>query len=348
MKREDIYNVNIVSRSLLPTPDEISSEQPPSEEDVDFVNASRQTLNNILDGKDKRLLVVVGPCSIHDYDSAMDYAKRLKKLSDKVSNEIFVVMRVYFEKPRTSIGWKGYINDPHLNDSFEIDEGLRKARKLLLDLARTGLPVGTEALDPVTPQYLHDLITWSAIGARTTESQTHREMASGLSTPVGIKNGTDGNIGVAINAMLSVSNPHHFLGVDRYGKCAVFQTRGNGYSHVVLRGGKQSNYDVKSISECEEKLREASLPVNIMVDCSHGNSNKDYRNQPDVFNACLEQIKNGNKSIFGLMVESHINEGNQKLSGDPQALKYGVSITDSCISWETTEKLLIDASEALR
>jgi len=280
----------------------------------------------------------VGPCSIHDTDAAIDYANRLKALADDVSDTLCLVMRVYFEKPRTTTGWKGLINDPHLNDSFKITEGLHVGRKLLMEIAEIGLPTATEALDPISPQYMHDLITWAAIGARTTESQTHREMASGLSSAVGFKNGTDGGLSVAINALKSVASPHRFLGVNAEGNVSVITTAGNSYSHVVLRGGDgKPNYDSVSIAMTEENLRSSGIAENIMVDCSHANSNKNHELQPLVVENVTNQILEGNKSIIGLMIESNINAGNQNITSDIKDLKYGVSITDSCMDWSTTE-----------
>jgi 3-deoxy-7-phosphoheptulonate synthase len=279
----------------------------------------------------------------------MDYARRLKLLADKVSDTLYIVMRVYFEKPRTTVGWKGLINDPHLDDSFDIEAGLTIGRTVLRDILELGLPTATEALDPITPQYLQDLISWTAIGARTTESQTHREMASGLSSAVGFKNGTDGGLDVAVNAMKSVSNPHRFLGINSDGKVSVFKTRGNRYGHVVLRGGSGGpNYDSVHIALCEEALEKASLPRNIMVDCSHANSEKKPELQPLVADNVASQILEGNDSIIGLMLESNINAGNQSIPSDLKALKYGVSVTDGCIDWPTTEHLLLSMADKLR
>ncbi|MDX1386758.1 MAG: 3-deoxy-7-phosphoheptulonate synthase, partial [bacterium] len=275
-----LTNLNVESHTPLPTPGHIRKEIKGTPEAFRVAEEGRQAVNAILDGKDPRLFVVIGPCSIHDTKAAMDYAQRLKKLSDKVRDQFVLIMRVYFEKPRTTVGWKGLVNDPYMDDSFHIEEGIKIARRLLIDLAELGLPTATEALDPIVPQYLSDLISWIAIGARTTESQTHREMASGLSTPVGFKNGTDGNITVAINAMKSSLSPHSFLGVDSEGRISVYKTKGNPYSHVVLRGGKEPNYDPASIAQCQAALQEAGLREKIMVDCSHGNSQKDHRNQP--------------------------------------------------------------------
>jgi 3-deoxy-7-phosphoheptulonate synthase len=343
-----LSNVNIVSQRLLPTPREIKQQQPLNAQREQFIGSSRAALERILDGQDQRRFVVVGPCSIHDLDSAMEYAERLRGLADEVRDTLLLVMRVYFSKPRTTVGWKGFINDPCLDDSFRIEEGLEKARGLLLALADMQLPTGTEALDPIIPQYLDDLICWSAIGARTTESQTHREMASGLSTPVGFKNGTDGNILVAIQAMQSASRPHHFLGINEDGQVTVLETAGNRYSHIVLRGGDRPNYDSVSVAICEKRLREHSLPGNIMIDCSHGNSFKDPDLQPLVLDNCVHQILDGNRSIVGMMLESHLHAGNQKLGPDLSQLAYGVSVTDACIDWDTTERAIRKAHRNLQ
>ncbi|MEX0731043.1 MAG: 3-deoxy-7-phosphoheptulonate synthase [Aquisalimonadaceae bacterium] len=346
---ESVENLNILSQELLPTPEDVHRSLPLSAKARDTVLVGRRVVENILDRRDPRIFLVIGPCSIHDPEQALDYARRLKVLADEVKDSVFIVMRVYFEKPRTTVGWKGLINDPDMNDSFHIERGVHLARKLLLDIADMGLPAGTEALDPIMPQYLHDLVTWTAIGARTTESQTHREMASGLSTPVGFKNGTDGSLEVAINALHSVSRPHSFLGINVQGQCAITRTRGNRYGHLVLRGGGgKPNYDSVSVSVCERELEAARLPANIVVDCSHANSSKDPALQPLVLDNLAHQIQDGNRSIVGMMVESNINWGNQKLTGDPAALKYGVSITDACIDWETTERSVRDMAERLR
>jgi len=349
MDEKRVYNVNVASQEVLATPAAIKADLPLTESAERTVVEGRHTIERILDHTDHRLMVVVGPCSIHDTKAAIDYAQRLKKIADKVGDTLFIVMRVYFEKPRTTTGWKGLINDPHMNDSFDIDAGIRMARKLLIDVNELGLPAGTEALDPISPQYLGDLVTWSAIGARTTESQTHRELASGLSTPVGFKNGTDGSLTVAINALHSVSSPHSFLGIDQSGQVAVIRTKGNAYGHIVLRGGSNgSNYDSVTISLVEKDLRDAALPFNIVVDCSHANSNKDHNLQPLVLNDCVRQIIEGNKSITGVMLESNIGAGNQKLPEDLSRLQYGVSVTDACIDWKTTETILLDACDKLR
>ena len=343
-----LSDLNIDDYQVVITPTELKKELPLPESVRDLVAQSRQTVKDILDGKDDRLFAVVGPCSIHDTDLALEYGKRLKALADQVSDHIVIIMRVYFEKPRTTVGWKGLINDPHLNGSFDIETGLRKARNLLIQLSELGLPLATEALDPISPQYLQDTITWTAIGARTTESQTHREMSSGLSSPVGFKNGTDGSLDVAVNAMKSVVSGHAFLGINPQGQVAITKTMGNQYGHVVLRGGGgKPNYDSVSIALCEQALEKAKLPTNIVVDCSHANSNKDHNVQPLVLDDIAHQIKDGNRSICGVMIESNINEGNQSIPDDLSQLKYGVSVTDACISWESTEKSLMKMADTL-
>ena len=342
-------NVNVAAQTVLATPDEIRARLPLSARAERTVLEGRRTIERILDRQDHRLMVVVGPCSIHDPDAALDYARRLAKVADEVSDSLFIVMRVYFEKPRTTTGWKGLINDPHMNDSFDIEEGLQRARRVLLDINELGLPAGTEALDPISPQYLGDLVTWSAIGARTTESQTHREMASGLSTPVGFKNGTDGGLQVAINALLSVSKPHSFLGINPRGEVAIIRTTGNRYGHVVLRGGaKGPNYDSVTVTLVEQELTRNQLAPNVMIDCSHANSNKDPALQPLVMHDVAHQIVEGNRSIVGVMIESNIHAGNQSIPADLKQLKYGVSVTDGCIDWPTTEKSLRDTHALVR
>jgi 3-deoxy-7-phosphoheptulonate synthase len=344
-----LENVNIVAQETLITPAALHEKLPITQKAGETITAGRQAVRDIIDGKDHRLLMVIGPCSIHDVDAAMDYANRLKKLADKVSDSILVVMRVYFEKPRTTVGWKGLINDPYMDDSFQVEKGFHIARKLLLDISELGLPTSTEALDPISPQYIQDLISWSAIGARTTESQTHREMASGLSSAVGFKNGTDGGLTVAINALQSVANPHRFLGINMEGQVSIINSGGNPYAHVVLRGGNgKPNYDSVSVQLAEEELKKAGLSANIMVDCSHANSNKNHELQPLVLENITNQILEGNNSIMGVMVESNIGPGNQKLPKDLSELKYGVSITDACIDWETTEKVLLDMDSKLK
>jgi 3-deoxy-7-phosphoheptulonate synthase len=341
MTNRAVDDLNVVSQEILISPDSLKTELPLTDTALTTVTEGRQTIRNILDRKDHRIFVVIGPCSIHDVDAALDYARRLKALADEVSDTLYIVMRVYFEKPRTTVGWKGLINDPYLNDSFKIQEGLHIGRQLLLDVAEIGLPTATEALDPISPQYLQDLISWSAIGARTTESQTHREMASGLSSSVGFKNGTDGSLTVAINALQSVANPHRFLGINEDGQVSIIHTAGNAYGHVVLRGGNDKpNYDSVSVAMCEKELAASGIAPNIMVDCSHANSNKKHDLQPLVLDNIANQIVEGNKSIIGVMVESNIGAGNQKMTADKADLKYGVSITDACIDWETTEQCL--------
>ncbi|MAD93098.1 MAG: 3-deoxy-7-phosphoheptulonate synthase [Gammaproteobacteria bacterium] len=342
-----LENLNVEQQEVLITPEQLKARLPVSEDVREAVNGYRETVRNIVDRKDPRLLVVVGPCSIHDVEAAKEYAQRLKRLSDDIADQVFVVMRAYFEKPRSTVGWKGLINDPHLDDSFKVAEGLHIGRQLLLELSQMGLPLATEALDPITPQYMQDLISWSAIGARTTESQTHREMASGLSCPVGFKNGTDGSLGVAINALESVASPHRFLGISPTGQVSVIQTKGNAHGHVVLRGGSSGpNYSPEHIQACEAALEKLGLTQSIMVDCSHANSNKDHRQQRNVVNSVSQQIAAGNRSITGLMIESHLHEGNQSIS-NPDGLSYGVSITDACINWDETDSLLRQLAEQL-
>jgi len=344
-----IHNVNVVSKTDMPTPAEVKTALPLDADTEKSIIASRQVIRNIHDGRDPRIFAVVGPCSIHDIKAAHEYAERLKVLADSVADSIVILMRVYFEKPRTTVGWKGLINDPYMDDSFHVEKGIYMARELLLYLAKLGLPTATEALDPIMPQYLGDLVTWTAIGARTTESQTHREMASGLSTPVGFKNGTDGSLDVAINALQSAGQPHHFMGINQEGRTAVFQTRGNAYGHTVLRGGGgRPNYDSVCIALCEQELRKAGLPERIVVDCSHANSSKDHNLQPLVARDCVDQIVSGNQSIIGLMLESNLNAGNQSIGEDLSTLKYGVSVTDACMDWKTTEATLLQAAEILR
>jgi len=344
-----LHNVNVLSSELLPTPEQVKRELPLPPASEEFVYRSRGAVRRILDGEDPRLFVVVGPCSIHDPAAAREYATRLRGLAERVEGTMLLLMRVYFEKPRTTIGWKGLINDPDMDDSFHIEKGIRLARELLLFLADIGLPAATEALDPIMPQYLSELVTWTAIGARTTESQTHREMASGLSTPVGFKNGTDGSLAVAINALQSAGHPHHFLGITQQGQSAVFRTRGNRYGHVVLRGGGgRPNYDSVSIAACERELEQAGLPPRIVVDCSHGNSNKDPGLQSQVAENVANQIQQGNRSLVGLMLESNLHWGSQPITADRSALEYGASVTDACIDWETTEGLLQSLDARLR
>jgi len=342
-------NVNVAEMADIPSPAEVKARLPLSGTAAQTVLAGRARLRDILDRKDPRLFVVVGPCSIHDAQAALEYARRLKVLAAELEDTLVLVMRVYFEKPRTSVGWKGYINDPAMDDSFRIDEGIVKARELLMQLAEMGLPTGTEALDPICPQYLADLVTWYAIGARTTESQTHREMASGLSAPVGFKNGTDGSLDVAVNAIKSAALPHGFLGVNQSGRTSVIRSRGNPYGHLVLRGGGgRPNYDTVSVRLAENALADARLAPNIVIDCSHANSMKDHALQPLVFADCIHQIVEGNRSIVGLMLESNLHAGSQPIPADLAQLKYGVSVTDPCIDWESSEETLRRAQRSLR
>ncbi|MBK1849733.1 MULTISPECIES: 3-deoxy-7-phosphoheptulonate synthase [unclassified Marinobacter] len=349
MSGNKLENLNVASQEALITPEKLKQDMPLTGKAAQTVANGRQAIYDIIDGKDHRLFLVVGPCSIHDIDAARDYANRLKKLADEVSDTLLIVMRVYFEKPRTTVGWKGLINDPHLNDTFDIERGLHLGRRLLLDINELGLPVATEALDPISPQYLQDSIAWSAIGARTTESQTHREMSSGLSMAIGFKNGTDGSLDVAVNAMKSVAYPHSFLGIDQQGQVAIIRTKGNQYGHVVLRGGGgKPNYDSVSVTLCEQALEKAGLRKSIMVDCSHANSSKDPAIQPMVMQDVSHQILEGNKSIQSLMIESNINWGNQPIPENLADLKYGVSVTDACIDWDTTEKAIREMRDKLK
>jgi len=342
-------NINVEMTEVIATPAEVKSQLPLSDDLATTITNHRRLLQNILNGTDSRLFVVVGPCSIHDPEAALDYAHKLKKLAHEVSDQIVLVMRVYFEKPRTTTGWKGLINDPNLNGSFDIVTGLHKARKLMLDLVELGLPIASEALDPISPQYLADLITWSAIGARTTESQTHREMASGLSSPVGFKNATDGSLKVAIDALQAVSSPHSFLGINQKGQVAIVRTKGNAYGHVVLRGGGgKPNYDPETVNNCAHALTEKNLPANIVIDCSHENSNKDPSKQEAAFASAISQRIAGNKAIIGMMLESNLGWGNQKIPKDLADLEYGVSITDACIDWNTTERIIKQAANEIK
>lgn len=342
-------NLNVAAFDLMPAPDEMKAHLPLTERAAQTVVAGRRAVEAILDGQDRRLFVVVGPCSIHDPVAGLDYARRLRALADEVADTLHLVMRVYFEKPRTSVGWKGLINDPLMDGSFRMDQGMEQARRFLLEVNDLGLPVGTEALDPIAPQYYGDLITWTAIGARTSESQTHREMSSGLSTPVGFKNSTDGDVGAPINAILSARRPHSFLGISGQGRSAIIRTRGNRYGHMVLRGGGgRPNFDTVSISLAEEALARADLPLNIVVDCSHANSWKKPEKQPLVMRDVLHQIRDGNRSVVGFMVESFIEPGNQPIPKDRSQLRYGCSVTDPCLSWKATEEMLRAAQQILR
>ncbi|MBN2617335.1 MAG: 3-deoxy-7-phosphoheptulonate synthase [Spirochaetales bacterium] len=338
---EKILNINIENCKPLLSPETLKQEISVSNEAYNTVIDGRKTIQDIMEKSDNRLMAIVGPCSVHDYDSAIDYAKQLYSLKERFNDKIYIIMRVYFEKPRTTVGWKGMTLDPHMDGSSDIEEGLRRGRKLLAEINSIGLPCATEALDPIVPQYTSDLISWSAIGARTTESQTHREMSSGLSMPVGFKNGTDGSIKTAIDALIASRHSHTFIGIDQDGQTSILKTKGNKYGHIILRGGRDgSNYDEKSISECEELLDKFNLEKNIIVDCSHANSDKDYRKQGNVINSIILQKQNGNNSIIGFMLESNINAGNQSIPTDLKELKYGVSVTDQCIDIKETERLL--------
>ncbi len=342
-------DLNVASLDVMPSPDEVKAKIPLTEAAANTVVKGRRTLEAILDGKDNRLFVVVGPCSIHDPVAGLDYAKRRAKRAAELQDVFYVVMRVYFEKPRTALGWKGFINDPYMDDSFRIDVGMERARRFLLDVNEAGLPAGTEALDPIAPHFYGDLVAWTAIGARTSESQTHREMSSGLSTPVGFKNGTDGDLDAAVNAIVSASRPHAFLGINGQGRSAVVRTRGNRYGHLVLRGGGgRPNFDTVSISLAEQALDKAKMPRNIVVDCSHANSWKKPELQPLVMKDVVHQIREGNRSVVGLMIESFLEAGNQPIPDDLSKLKYGCSVTDACIGWDTTVEMLRGAREVLR
>jgi 3-deoxy-7-phosphoheptulonate synthase len=342
-----IQDVHVITATELIAPSILKEELRIDEAIAQTVVDARETVRRILTGADPRLLCLVGPCSIHDPAAALEYADRLMRLKTALSDRLFILMRVYFEKPRTTVGWKGLINDPHMDDSCDMESGLRIARRLLIDINRLGLPAGTEMLDPITPQYTADLISWSAIGARTTESQTHREMASGLSMPVGFKNTTEGNLQIAVNAIESARRPHSFLGINQDGVTAIIRTTGNPDTHVVLRGGKTSNYDAASIEECRRMLARAGLEPRVMVDCSHAQTGKDYTQQPAVLSALVDQMCGGNRAIMGVMLESNLGAGNQPLTGDRAALKYGVSVTDPCIDWAATEACLTAAARAL-
>ncbi len=338
----------VETRPLLP-PSALHRDFPLDKKSAAVVAKTRKVIQSILAAEDSRMLVIVGPCSVHDTDAAKEYANQLKELRDRFSEKLEIVMRVYFEKPRTTTGWKGLINDPHLDGSYDINTGLRRARSLLLDLAHLDIPTATELLDPVVPQYIADLISWTAIGARTTESQTHREMASGLSMPIGYKNGTDGTIDIAINAMKAASKPHHFLGINHEGYASIISTTGNPDGHLVLRGGSSgSNYDSESIQQVAQQLSDSGSKDRVMVDCSHGNSNKDYRRQSEVLREVASQVKNGSSHIMGVMIESHLVEGNQKLNKDLSKLTFGQSITDACIDMATTRMLCEQLADVVR
>lgn len=332
-------NLRIVSSAKIITPERLIEKYPVTDKASGVIFKARQTIKNILSGEDKRLMVIVGPCSIHDPKSAIEYAHKLNKIRKELAKEVFIVMRVYFEKPRTTIGWKGLINDPDLDNSFHLDKGFSIARHLLLDLANMGLPAAVEYLDLITPQYVSDLLSWGSIGARTTESQSHRELASGLSCPVGFKNGTNGNIKIAVDAIISASSPHSFFSVSKKGRVKRYATSGNEDCHIILRGGKKPNYKKEDVDKVCEYLKAAGVYDKVMIDLSHGNSDKQYKKQINVGKDIANQIKNGSNKIFGVMIESHLKEGKQNIA-PLEKLEYGISVTDACLSWEDTEKLL--------
>jgi len=342
-----IHNTNIASEAVITSPNDLSKKLPITQKGKRNIMAGREVVSDILSGKDSRLMVIVGPCSIHNLEAAKEYAHKLKTLSEELKESLYIVMRVYFEKPRTTIGWKGLISDPDMDNSLDVDKGLYQSRQYLTWLAELGMPAATEALNPITPQYLADLISWCAIGARTTESQTHREMSSGLSMTVGFKNGTDGNLKMAVNAIKACSSPQSFLGINDEGQISTFKAKGNKSSHIILRGGIKPNYHSEDIKRCEKLLRQNDLPERIMVDCSHDNSNQDYRLQGNVVEEIGTQIIAGNKSIFGIMLESNLFSGNQKILDNQNEMKYGVSVTDGCIDWEETQSILRRLAETI-
>ena len=342
-----IEDIRVQGYKTLIPPRQLIAEIPLSPRSKDTVIEGRAAIQRILSHEDQRLLVILGPCSIHDEDAALEYAERLKELSEKVEDTFLLCMRVYFEKPRTTVGWKGLINDPALDGTHDMEVGLRKARRLLQTITEIGLPTATEMLEPITPQYLTDLVCWAAIGARTTESQTHRELASGLSMPVGFKNGTDGSLAAAINALVAARAPQAFLGIDKGGQTCIVETGGNPWGHIVLRGGSRPNYDYISIEEARLMLIEKNLPEAIVVDCSHDNCHKKHQGQANVWRNVIDQVINGSDAIVGLMLESNLFEGSQKFNRDRSKLQYGVSVTDECISWESTEKLLLNARDRM-
>ena len=349
MIKGQIENLNIISEDVVASPNQLKQLFPATDKAIKTVLDNRQTIRDILDRKDHRLLVIVGPCSIHDIESAKEYGLRLKELSKKVNETLFIVMRVYFEKPRTNIGWQGFINDPFLDKSYQVDRGLKLARQLLLHFAENGLPTAGEALDLITPQYIQDLISWIAIGARTSESQLHRKMASGSSCPVGFKNSTNGDVTIAVNALIAAARENYYFNINSFGQVILVRTKGNPYSHIILRGGNnKGNYYSQDIQYCEELLLSANLLPNIMIDCSHDNSKKVPQNQINVIESISDTIIKGNQSIVGLMIESNLNWGNQSISNNPSDLKYGVSITDACIDWKTTEEILLKLGKELK
>lgn len=348
-ERVEGQDANVESFAKMPTPLEIKAEFPMSDRARETVQRGREAIRGVLDRRDSRLLAIVGPCSIHDPEAGLEYARRLRGLQEELGDQMLLAMRVYFEKPRTTTGWKGHINDPLMDDSFRIELGMRSARRFLLAVNELGVPAATEALDPISPQYLGDLVSWTAIGARTAESQTHREMASGLSTPVGFKNGTDGGLDAAINAALCAARPHSFLGVDESGRVSIVRARGNGYGHVVLRGGGgRPNYDSVSVAIARQAMERAGLAANVVVDCSHANSDKRPESQPRVLMDVIRQIERGERSIVGVMMESNLEGGAQPIPKDLSRLKYGCSVTDGCLGWEETERALREAHRALK
>jgi 3-deoxy-7-phosphoheptulonate synthase len=338
MERTD--NLNIKRFRPLITPQEVKNDLPEDEQAAHIVAASRKTIQNILTNKDKRRLVITGPCSLHDHDATLEYARRLTELQTELSEKVLLVMRAYFEKPRTTLGWKGMLYDPHLDGSYDIECGLRQSRSLLLEIARLGLPAATEFLDPIVPQYLSDLVSWAAIGARTSESQIHRQMASGLSMPIGFKNATDGNLTVAMDAIKAAASPHSFLGIDSNGQAIIAETKGNKYGHLVMRGGTDGpNYASEFVAFAEVLLQKAHIANGIIIDCSHANSNKDYKRQKDVLYEIADQIRGGTTVIAGIMLESFLEEGRQSIGAAGQ-LKLGVSLTDSCLGWKESANLI--------
>ena len=343
----DTKDLRITDVKEILTPEELMADLPLTEQASNTVHIARKGVYDVLDGKDDRLVVIIGPCSIHDTVAAIEYGERLKILKDELKDDLLIIMRVYFEKPRTTVGWKGLINDPDLDGSFHINKGVRKARELLLDLSNMGIPAGHEYLDLITPQYVSDLVSWGAIGARTTESQGHRELASGLSCPVGFKNGTDGRTQIAIDAIRAAQNPHYFMSLTLQGHSAIFCTSGNEYAHMILRGGNRPNYDRESVNEAAESLESVGLASGIMVDCSHANSQKQFQKQLGVCRDIMHQLKTGQKNIFGVMIESHLFEGRQDIE-EGSTLTYGQSITDACIGWDDSKMLLTELADAVR
>ncbi len=348
MDQKENDNLHIVMQEELPSPRELKEAMPVTGAALETVLAGHKGVKEILERKDPRLMVVVGPCSIHNVEEALIYARLLKPLADELRDTLMIIMRVYFEKPRTTVGWEGLIYDPNLDGTHRIEHGLRIGRQLMLDINTLGLPIAIEALDLISPQYLQDLVSWTAIGARTTESPTHRKLASGISSAVGFKNNVDGSLTVAVNAIRSASSANSFISVTEEGKVAAFRTSGNPHCHVILRGGKEPNYDAASVARCEEDLRKANLPENIMIDCSHGNSQKQYLKQLEVLEDITAQIEQGNRSIIGVMLESNLCEGNQPIPDDLEEIRYGVSVTDACVNWESTEKALREMAARLR